>query len=656
MTLELSNLLASAAPPVGSEPRLPLLPRPQSIQFTGGTLILAPDRLILLDSPRPQGLLQPAARLQRAMLSRLGFFWGVNASRAVPPARIGLTLRLTPAAGLPPQGYEVAISPHAILARAGDEAGLFYAICTLIQVIEQSSGELPCLEIKDWPDIPARGVMLDISRDKVPTLPTLFDLVDLLAGWKFNQLQLYTEHTFAYQQHPQVWANASPFTAQEIMELDSYCRERFIELVPNQNSFGHLHRWLEHPRYAPLAEVCDGFDAPWGRIDGPFSLCPTDPASLELVAGLYDELLPQFSSRMVNVGCDETFDLGQGRSAAACDERGSGPVYLEFLLAIHRNLKARGYTMQFWGDIVTQHPELIPLLPRDLIALEWGYEHNHPFAENTARYAEAGIPFYVCPGTSAWCSLAGRTGNAIANLLCAAEYGIKHGAIGYLVTDWGDNGHWQFLPASYLGFAAGAAFSWALAKNRELDVPDVLDRFAFKDRAGVMGRLAWDLGDLYQSLEIEWINSSALFWILQRTLETAGQHPKIRSIPYERVLVRLEQVMAALDQADMVRSDARLVKAEYALTARLLAHACRRGRLARLNADDPASSVCREEAQRLDLDLQETKEDFAGLWLQRNRPGGLTDSLARFTKTRRDYQELIRAEVVPSGDGARIPE
>ena len=99
--------------------------------------------------------------------------------------------------------------------------------------------------------------MLDISRDKVPTMATLFSLVDLLAELKINQLQLYTEHTFAYRNHPAVWAKASPMTGDEILQLDQYCRERFIELVPNQNSFGHMEQWLKLPQYRDLAEARD---------------------------------------------------------------------------------------------------------------------------------------------------------------------------------------------------------------------------------------------------------------------------------------------------------------------------------------------------------------------------------------------------------------
>ena len=107
---------------------------------------------------------------------------------------------------------------------------------------------------------PAIGYMLDISRDKVPTMASLRRMVDVLSALGYNQFQLYTEHTFAYKAHATVWADASPMTAGEIRELDAYCRDRGIELVPNQNSFGHLEKWFKHPEYRPLAE------APYGGV------------------------------------------------------------------------------------------------------------------------------------------------------------------------------------------------------------------------------------------------------------------------------------------------------------------------------------------------------------------------------------------------------
>ena len=143
--------------------------------------------------------------------------------------------------------------------------------------------------ITDWPDLAVRGVMLDFSRDKVPTMETLLALVDRLASWNVNQLHLYTEHTFAFRDHEAVWRDASPVTAEEIRALDAFCGDRHVELVPNQNCLGHMERWLRHPRYAPLALAPDGF-VEHGRRRPPSTIDPANPASLELVRGLLADL------------------------------------------------------------------------------------------------------------------------------------------------------------------------------------------------------------------------------------------------------------------------------------------------------------------------------------------------------------------------------
>jgi len=270
-------------------------------------------------------------------------------------SNIRLHLKIDPRIARP-QGYVLHMSLTGIDLIAHDEAGLFYGACTLAQLLKRNPRELPFVSIEDWPDYPVRGVMLDVSRDKVPTMKTLLGLIDLLASWKINQLQLYIEHTFAYANHREVWEHASPFTADEIKTIDAYCRQRFIDLVPNQNSFGHMERWLKQAKYKPLAEAPDGAETPWGfRWEGPFSLCPTDPKSLELLKELYAELLPNFSSKLFNVGCDETFDIGAGRSKAECDKRGVTPVYLDFLKQVNTLVRSHGRTMQFWGDIIMKH-------------------------------------------------------------------------------------------------------------------------------------------------------------------------------------------------------------------------------------------------------------------------------------------------------------
>jgi hypothetical protein len=479
--------------------------------------------------------------------------------------------------GLPAQGYRLRISPDGVRIEAGDEAGAFYGKMTLRQILRQYPKDVPCCEIEDWPDFPTRGVMLDISRDKVPTMATLLALVDDLAEWKINHLELYTEHTFAYRNHREVWEHASPMTAEKIRRLDAYCHERFIELVPNQQSFGHFERWLKHPKYHSLAA---------GALRN--CLDPANPESVTLLADLYGELLPNFTSQKFNVDCDETYGI-------------EGRVYLDFLLKIHELVKRHGRTMQFWGDIVLKHPELVNELPRDVVVLEWGYEADHPFDEHGALFVRSGIPFYVCPGTSSWNSIAGRTDNCLANLRNAAINGLKHGACGFLNTDWGDNGHWQYLPISYFGFAAGAALSWCGEANRGENFIEALDVHVFRDSVRVMGKLAYDLGNAYQHTNCLVDNASTLF---QRLFSPTP--PDLDTQKLRDAADFIRAAVEPLDRVRMQRADAALVSAEFANAARLLLAACDPGR----------------------ADTRTILLEHRRLWLARNRPGGLDDSLS----------------------------
>ncbi|MCU0772475.1 MAG: beta-N-acetylhexosaminidase [Verrucomicrobia bacterium] len=324
--------------------------------------------------------------------------------------------------------------------------------------------------------------MLDVSRGRVPKLETLKQLATDLAGFKVNELQLYVEHTFAYRGHREVWRDWGALTGADLRKLDAHCRSVGIDLVPTQNSFGHLRYFLEHESLKPLAEIQEPYPSPDGTfLRYPSTLAPNHRGTLPFLRGLYDELLPNFSSSFFNVGCDETWDLGRGQSRTLCRRKGQGRVYLDFLLQIHREVRKRGKRMMFWGDIILKYPALIRHLPQDVIALNWGYEADHPFDHEARLFARAGIPFYVCPGTSTWQTMIGRNDNALANLARAARAGQRHGAIGYLITDWGDGGHPQPLAVSYPAYLAGAALAWCRRRFNARQLAPVLSRDVFCD-------------------------------------------------------------------------------------------------------------------------------------------------------------------------------
>ncbi|MGB0335249.1 MAG: beta-N-acetylhexosaminidase [Opitutales bacterium] len=323
------------------------------------------------------------------------------------------------------------------------------------------------MQFTNPPRFEHRGLMLDISRNRVPSMDCLRDLIDALAKLNYNQLQLYTEHTFAYEQHEAVWHAASPMTAKEIREIDAYCADRGIELVPNQNSFGHMERWLCHDDYRPLAESPDGFEHPIAGWRASGSTLYPDSKSADFIDSLYRELLPNFRSSQLHIGGDEPWELGKGRSRERVEREGKHRVYLDFIKELCERCKKHGRVPQIWADIVMERPDLVGELPAEVIPVIWGYEADSPFSEQCAIARDAGFGgrFYVAPGAGNWNSFSGRLDIARTNIELAAEQGQAHGASGLLLTAWGDNGHHQPWPTLYpaLILAAAAAHNTAIS-------------------------------------------------------------------------------------------------------------------------------------------------------------------------------------------------
>ncbi len=569
-----------------------------------------------------------------------------------PPPPPGARPRFARDRSLPAQGYAITADARGVRVEHADAAGRRYAEDALAQLVRRHGGDLPGLRLRDWPDFAVRGYMLDVSRDRVPTRETLGRLVDRLARLRFNHLQLYTEHAFAYPGHEEVWRDASPITPEDVHWLDARCAEHGIELAANQNTFGHMERWLCHPRYAERAETPGGWTTP-GGVRRPASVLAPTPENAEFALALVRELSRHFTSRRVNIGCDETFELGAGRSRAEVATRGRGRVYLEHLLRLLAGLHRDGREVLFWADILRNHPELVGELPReDTIALLWHYEAPSPpealprqvretlaglgvaadslggFAAQVGGFAERAFPFWVCPGTSSWNALVGRLANARANLRDAAEVGRAHGAGGYLLTDWGDNGHLQPPSVSFAPLLDAAGLAWNAERHRDLDLATRLDALLFEDAAGELGRVCVKMGDLYRETGLAGFNASPLFSALLgiAPLGAIGTPDAARAAA---VAERAESLMQAASRARPGCADGEIVVRELRQALRLARHGA--WRLARrAGSASPEVAALRE-------DLAAALEEQRACWLARSRPGGLTASLARVEALSAEY-------------------
>ncbi|MBQ8955096.1 MAG: family 20 glycosylhydrolase [Clostridia bacterium] len=380
--------------------------------------------------------------------------------------------------------YRLHIGENGVELCASTDEGLFRAVTSLRQMILRTGGRLQYVQIVDKPELPRRGYMLDISRGKKPRVDTIKGMIDFLAELKYNEFQLYMEgECFKYAAYPKETADFDCLTPEDIQELAAYCRDRFIDLVPNQNSFGHMYTWLKKPDFHHL-----------GLFEGdevPSTLNPLLPESFEFVCNLYASLLPYFSSEYVNIGLDEAYGLGKFQIEEYCRQKGKDVVFMEWLNKLSGHIRERyGKKVMFWADMIYNYPQSYHMVPKDAIALEWGYEliQSQRMTAHCIAYRDAGVRYYVCPSTNTHGSLAGRMDVTTFNIRTCAELAAAYGAEGLLLTDWGDGGHpqswvWSMNPialAGQYGWNTGApqdgeSFKADFIRNAEAFV----DEFAF---------------------------------------------------------------------------------------------------------------------------------------------------------------------------------
>lgn len=586
-----------------------LLPSPRRVVQTGGAPVRAGEDLVAT-----------LARLLEAPVSTLR-----------PGTSDGLTLRLDPGASGHEQGYRLRVAGTVVTVEARSEIGLRYGLLTLRQMLAAGDGALSSVLVEDEPGFARRGVMLDVSRDRVPTIDELRRVIDVLASLKFNHLQLYTEHTFAYAGHEAAWRGWSPITPGEARELDAYAASRGVELAANQNCFGHLSSWLRLPEYAHLAETHGVWKFMTFDRSGPFSLCPVDPASAAFVGDLLGQLLPCFSSGLVNIGCDETFDVGWGRSRGAVEERGKASVYFEFVNAVAEIARRHGKRPMLWADMALSHPESLGLMPPGSIGLVWGYEGDAPFGEGARRLREAGRAAWVCPGTSSWRSFTGRTSERRANIAGAAMQGSAGGAEGFLVCDWGDLGHRQTWPIALQAIAHGAAAAWNPGGAAGFDARSGAVH-AFGESAE-LGAWLDELGDVDreirlvggrtpEGLPVPIRNASALFNDLHPPVPPK---PGTRAVcadaaAFERVLERVEGLAGR-----MPRVVDNLVREE-------LEHTLMCCRLAGRHAVSARSARPFADRAALIGLAKDVRAEHRRLWARRSRAGGLEHSCGHYDR------------------------
>jgi len=618
--------------PPGSLP--PVLPTPRSARREAGWFRFVDDTPIVL--ARGSGRVDFTSALAlRDQLAGVGVSPVVESHREGVAPGAHVSLRTDP--GLAGEAYRLSVAPQRIEIAAGSSAGLRWGVETLRQLVD-ARGRVPACSIEDAPSIAFRGVMLDVSRGKVPKPETVREIVDLCARTKLNVLMLYTEHTFRFRRHPRIGAQDSPLDAETMRELDAYAADRCVELIPCLQSLGHMSHVLKHPEYAHLDETRDGW-----------TLSPAEAGTYELLRDLYDEYLPNFRSGRLNANCDEPWDLCRGKSKAREAELGPGGVYLEHVRRIQELAARNGKRMMIWGDVVHQHPERIPEIDRDLVLLDWWYEADFDF-DRVKVFAENGIEFWVCPGTSSWNCLFPRVETSSLNIERWADAGRRHGASGFLNTDWGDYGHYNLQGNSWFGYAYGAERSWSAAGSAA-DFDRAFSRLWFGDASGEVARIYRALGAVH---DLGWrlFNASPLQCVFFDELEDATFIAPCKRGALSKSERALARVRERLARARERFGDRELTyrELEYAADASGLAVRKARAGLDYLDWRRKPASLDARSRRRLARELAGLADEQArlgrrlrALWLARSAVSNLDRNLRRLGKSVRSLRAAARA-------------
>jgi len=351
--------------------------------------------------------------------------------------------------------YQLAADRRRVIVAGAAGPGLFYGVQTLRQLVRREGNRLVCpaVAINDWPAMRWRGVHGDISRGPIPTLAYMKKQVRRLAAHKINLLALYMEHVFDYQSQPLIAPKEAALTAAEVKELVEYAARYQVTILPEQQAFGHLHHVLKYEIYSDLAET------PHGHV-----LAPVNPKSYELIRSLYAEMVPLFPGPLFHIGADETFELGQGQTRARAAEAGLGRVYLEHLKRVAEIMQPYHKRLMFWGDIAVKYPELLGILPKDVIAVAWEYDPRPSFDSLLKPYHDAGLDLFVSPGANNWNRIFPDLDAAYVNIANFVRDGQKYGAVGMLNTAWNDDGETLF-DMTWPAMVFGAACAWQASRQ-----------------------------------------------------------------------------------------------------------------------------------------------------------------------------------------------
>lgn len=273
------------------------------------------------------------------------------------------------------EGYLLDISPERIIIAGSDNAGAFYGLQSLRQLIDSGKGKtVKALKVTDWPEFPFRGIRLYVPGPENIAFFKRF-LRDFMSLYKYNKV-IIEVNCMRLDRHPEVNAgwiefakymqysrsnstaglrgeekNSSHFDAgdgyiiekNEIRDIVNHANENFIEVIPEIPSLSHGYYLLT--RHPELAE--------YPGDNWPDTYCPSNPDSYKLMFDVYDEYIEVMNPKMIHIGHDEWWGAPLG-VCPLCKDKDPSELFAQDVKKIYDYLNSKGIKLAMWGDYLLE--------------------------------------------------------------------------------------------------------------------------------------------------------------------------------------------------------------------------------------------------------------------------------------------------------------
>ena len=438
----------------------PLLPRPQQVRYGSASVPLRAVQIVLPASASSEDHFA-ADQLRLWLRDRAGIVATIGANGIPTENDLRIVFEREGGADQPlgqpgeqpgphsREAYDLTVDVHGVKIHASSSAGIYYGAQTLRQLIEGegTDARLPEVAIHDWPSLAFRGTMVDISHGPLPKEQEIERQIDFLARWKENQYYLYSENSIELTGYPLLTLGGR-LSKEEVRRIVSYGRERHIDVIPNFDLYGHQHDLFRVEEYADLSDQPHGteFEA-------------SNPRVQAVLTDWVNQFSDLFPSPFVSIGFDETFQI-EAATHATGSAAAPAALFVKQLTAVASAFQQHGKTVMAYDDIMVKYPQIIPQLPKGLIAVAWYYTSEDPtYKRWLGPLEKLHIPHVVQPGVMSYDGITPDNDTTFENIDTFLAAGRHSGAIGLVNSVWADDAQLLFR-MSFPGMAYGAAAPW----------------------------------------------------------------------------------------------------------------------------------------------------------------------------------------------------